>query len=191
MTYIPLSLLLSLSFLLYTLQKKNVSFNIRTLVGLAGGVGLGILAHVCSNNPMPLKSSMVLQLADLMGSVYLHLLQMIVIPLIFTSMIDAIMKMGDTCGTFLRRLLAGSVSMLLGLTAVSAAIGLTVGQWFNLGAGLQLPEAAMSPKHQYDGIGAAIKDMLPSNPFASMADGNTVAIVIFALLLGTIFNIPF
>jgi len=120
----------------------------------------------------------------LIGSGYLSLLEMLVIPLILTSIIHAMLGLGDVSGKFLNRLAFSSVAMLLGLTAIASAIGIGVGLLFHVGVGLQLPMGNFTPSHEYTGVVPTLLGMLPANPIAAMSHENTVAIVIFAVLVG-------
>src|SRR5690606_16226193 len=46
------------------------------------------------------------------------------------------------------------------------------------------PQHSVAPQHQYQGIIATLIAMIPSNPIKVMTEENTVALVIFAILLG-------
>ena len=110
---------------------------------------------------------------------------MLVVPLILTSIIYAIVNLGQQSGSTLRKLSICSIGMLLLMTALSSAIAIGVGLWLHVGKGLQLPAYQLQSHHAYTGMVDTLLGMLPANPIAAMANGNTVAMVIFALLLGS------
>ncbi len=168
---------------LYVMTRKGQSFNRRTLTALVMGLVFGFVLQKVAGGP---HSSLV-KYTDgalrLVGSGYLSLLEMLVIPLILTSIIHAVMNMGALCGKILQRLAIFSVGMLLVMTAVASAVGVGVGLLFHVGVGLQLPHTVLLPSHHYTGVVDTLLGMLPSNPIAAMSDENTVAIVVFAVLV--------
>jgi L-cystine uptake protein TcyP (sodium:dicarboxylate symporter family) len=70
------------------------------------------------------------------------------------------------------------------MTALASLIGILVGMMFKVGQGLALPNVQETPKHLYTGLVHTLLGMLPSNPVAAMSEENTIAIVLFAVLLG-------
>ena len=169
--------------LLYVMAKKGHSFNRRTLTALVVGLVFGFILQRIGGGP----HSELVKCTDgalrLVGSGYLSLLEMLVIPLILTSIIHAVMNMGDLCGKILQRLAVFSVGMLLVMTAIASSIGLGVGLLFHVGVGLQLPHAALLPNHHYTGVVDTLLGMLPTNPIHAMSNENTVAVVVFAVLV--------
>jgi L-cystine uptake protein TcyP (sodium:dicarboxylate symporter family) len=109
---------------------------------------------------------------------------MLVIPLILTSIINAILTLGANDEQYIRKISYQTCALLLGMTAISSLIGLLVGKWFMVGQGLSLPAANLVPKHIYTGLTDSLLGMLPGNPVAAMAQENTIAVVLFAALFG-------
>jgi uncharacterized protein len=109
---------------------------------------------------------------------------MLVIPLILTSIIHAILNLGSGKVDNIKRMSFLTCGMLLGMTAVASLVGLVIGKLFAVGQGLSLPSIIETPKHPYTGLVDTLLGMLPSNPIAIMAEENTIAVVIFAVLLG-------
>tara|TARA_R110000868_G_scaffold380784_4_gene647045 strand:+ start:36906 stop:38186 length:1281 start_codon:yes stop_codon:yes gene_type:complete len=180
MPYIPTIIFVALLAIFYSLTNK-LHFNIRVILSLVVGIVFGLLLQRYAS-----ASTMVLtgQAFKLVGDGYLALLKMLVVPLILTSIVFAIVNLGQLSGVTLRKLSIRSVAMLLGMTAIASAIGMGVGLWFHVGAGLQLPEQLIMPTHPYTDFVDTLLAMLPSNPVKIMVDENTVAIVLFAVLLG-------
>jgi uncharacterized protein len=169
---------------LYKMQAKGVSFNKRTLAGLLIGMVIGLGSHALSQNNVIANMYLNHRVFDLAGTIYLGLLQMLVIPLILTSIISAILNLGEAGGPILRFVTIRAILMLLALTAVSALIGIGIGGLFHVGSGLSMPTGVEHTTPPYAGIVATIKGMIPINPVAIMAHGNTIAMAIFATLLG-------
>lgn len=176
-------LVLMVGFLVY-LHRQQVSFNTRVFLGLVLGIGLGVMMQLLGLDSSSQAGNITNQTLKFAGSGYFALLKMLVVPLILTSIIHSILNIGDSSGKVLRALSIRSVSMLLGMTALASAMGIGIGLWFHIGQGLQLPIGQVDPSHQYHGVVDTLLGMIPSNPVAAMTNENTVAIVLFAVLLG-------
>jgi L-cystine uptake protein TcyP (sodium:dicarboxylate symporter family) len=176
---INLLILILLLSLLNLAKYKKIQQGFRILCGLIMGILFGLLLKLSATNYLFefIKNSLYF-----IGEGYLSLLKMLVIPLILTSIIHAILNLGS--GKMLKTISFTACAMLLGMTAIASLIGMLVGQYFAVGQGMQLPTFAEAPKHIYTGLTDTLLGMLPQNPIAAMAEHNTVAIVIFAVLLG-------
>ncbi|ODN43990.1 sodium:dicarboxylate symporter [Piscirickettsia litoralis] len=168
---------------LYVLQRKGMKFNGLVLIALVVGVVLGALARfslVGESEAMADLSSAF----HLIGAGYIDLLKMLVIPLVFTSLVSALLSLSDKGAANFRASAIRFVAMLLILTGISAGIGMLVGKVFNLGAGLVIPGVDLQPSHHYTGVVDTILGMLPTNPIAAMASGNAAALALFSIFIG-------
>lgn len=173
---------LFLFYILYRASKKRVTLGKRIMASLVFGIGFGFLIKAVPDNQISFGIDGFLQL---FGHGYLALLKMLVIPLILTSIIHAILHVGKGNNDFLKTMSITTVGMLLGMTALSSLIALAVGEFFHVGRGMSLPRLLnFPPAPHHDGIISTLLGMVPSNPVAVMANENTVAVVIFAVLLG-------
>ncbi|HVV68852.1 MAG TPA: cation:dicarboxylase symporter family transporter [Gammaproteobacteria bacterium] len=166
--------------LLLGLKRKNFSFGSRILVGLVLGVCFGLLLKTFPGSGLAAVKGVL----DLIGDGYLGLLRMLVIPLIMTSIIHAILNLGTDSTANIKKISFLSCAMLLIMTALASLIGLLVGKLFAVGHGMTLSGLMATPKHEYTGLVDTLLNMLPSNPVAAMVQENTIATVLFAVLLG-------
>lgn len=180
MTILLLIFFLSAIGILYKLKIKKIQLGVQILIALAIGIIFGFLLKLSPENSLLtfIKNSLYF-----IGNGYLALLKMLVIPLILTSVIHAILNLGSGNGKAIKRLSFLTCSMLLVMTALASFIGISVGVLFSVGKGLTLPEFSgnLIP---YTGIVDTLLAMLPNNPVAMMTKENTIAVVIFAVLLG-------
>jgi hypothetical protein len=167
--------------LLQYLKRKQFQLGSRILFGLALGVGYGFWLKLA---PAGDSLAAVQGTLTFIGEGYLALLKMLVIPLILTAIIHAILNLGSGNIRSMRKMSLLICAMLLGMTAVASLIGIAIGAWFHVGQGMSLPDHLLVPKHTYTGVVDALLAMLPSNPVAVMSQQNTIAIVLFAILLG-------
>ncbi|MEJ8306796.1 L-cystine transporter [Saccharibacillus sacchari] len=189
-----IAVLAGLAVLLYVMQKRHVSFSKRVFTALGLGILLGIaLQWIYTADSEIVSKSM--DWYSLLGSGYVRLLQMIVIPLVMVSIITAIMniKGGKKLGKI-------SVSVLLTLvltTAIAAAVGIASATAFGLNADELLNgdaeqargEALESRLGDVEGLTLPqqVLSFIPTNPFEDMTGArpsSTLAVVIFSAFIG-------
>ena len=184
-TILFIVVLFALFFVMKQMEKKKVKFSTRMLSATGIGLVLGLLIQVVGGFPdAPLEVPFIAESNKwyvLFANGFMDLLKMLVIPLIFVSIMRVIinMKQGENLG----KLTARTLGLLLGTTAIAAMIGLVVGNLFQLGVNSHLV-AGEATIREVSSLVDTLRGLLPSNPIASMANGNVVAVVIFAAFLG-------
>ena len=130
---------------IYKMQKKHVSYNKRVLIALGGGVLFGIILNILfysigdnesiwSNvNKAKSKSDIVAWL-NLFGYGFIDLLRMLVIPLVFISIIAAILKIGKDNSQSFAKIMGIVIGVLMVTVAIAALIGVVVSNTFQLNA---------------------------------------------------------
>lgn len=174
-------ILISFFTLLYQLKLRKIQLGYRILLSLCFGIGFGWYLKLLPQNQWLFFME---ELLRFVGSGYLELLKMLVIPLILTSLIHAILNLGFEKNDSIKKMSFFTCALLLTMTAVASLIGIITGKLFNVGQGMQIPTLSVMPEHTYTGIVDTLLAMIPSNPIAIMSTGNTIAVVIFAVLMG-------
>ena len=175
---------------LFVLQKKGKSFNVRVVAGLFGGIIFGAILKTVADDAAVSES---LRWISLVGTAYTKLLKMMVIPLIFVSIVCAIIN--KKSGKNLGKITALVLAILLSTAAVAAVVGGVTATAFGVSAeGLEIGEAESKKTSQLEekaqeGISFedTIIDIIPSNPiYALTGQGNnaTLSVVLFAAFLG-------
>ncbi len=164
---------------------------LKVIIGLVLGAGIGVLL----NPSLGLLSEHVsLRLADwldLPGQIFMRLVQMIMIPLIFTSIITGIVgNTSENLKTFGLRLLL----YFIFTTTIAIIVGLVVtlifkpGQYiFELGGFPNSSESQINPDEQtnlIENIPNAISNLIPNNPLESILTGEMLGVVIFTIIVG-------
>ena len=149
---------------------------VAVLVGaLAGGVIGDTVLHV-----------------EFLGTLFLKALRMIIVPLIATSIITGVAGLGGAAGfgrMGIRTLLYYTATSLLAiLTGLLLVNLLKPGVGVNLGLA-QAPEKLAQSMAQFgdspfDAVVRLLLDIVPANPFESMAAGKILQIIFFCLLFG-------
>ncbi|WP_432382923.1 L-cystine transporter [Duganella sp. P38] len=195
-TNVILNLLAALALLglLYAQQRKHASFSVRVFTGMGVGVLLGAaLQLIYGAGAAEIKTTG--EYLDIIGTGYVKLLQMIVMPLIMVSIIAAILKLKGI--NSLGKISALTIGTLMLTTLVAAAIGILMSKVFSLSAvGLTASAADVARGVYLQGkvetaqaisLPSMLLSFIPANPFLDMTGGrktSTIAVVIFSVFIG-------
>ena len=189
-----LALALAICALLYGMQARHASFTKRVFAGLGLGVvfGAGLQAVYGAGASDIAATNAWL---DVIGSGYVKLLQMIVIPLIMVSIVQAILKLRDAAS--LGKISTLTIGILLVTTVVAACIGIAMAKLFGLSAvGLTASSAEVARGEYLQGnlataqqlsLPSLLLSFIPANPFLDMTGArktSTIAVVVFAVFIG-------
>jgi len=193
-TILNIVILLAIIMGLYAMQKKHISFSKRVFVGLGVGILFGLILQFTYGAKSDILKT-TLDWYNIVGRGYVKLLQMIVMPLVFISIVAAFtkMKLSHNIGKISTLI----IGLLVGTTAVAAAIGIASTLAFNLdGAQFQQGDAETARIGQVEQRLGEIQNMtlpqkvlelLPANPFLDLTGDrptSTIAVVIFAAFIG-------
>lgn len=170
MNYISLLVSVVIFAILMFLKKKKVSFGNRVLISMVLGVVVGT---VFSKNT---------SLIEPIGSMYVNLIKMIVIPLVVSSVVTSIASLESPAK--LKKIGTRTLAYLMGTTAAATVIGIVVALVFNLGNGIKFVEDASFKAKEVPTFTKVLVDMIPSNPVNEMANGKIIPVIIFSILIG-------
>ncbi|MEB0233188.1 cation:dicarboxylate symporter family transporter, partial [Undibacterium sp. 10I3] len=193
--FVLINLVIALVIGAYMFHQQNIhaTFTIRVLTGLGVGVVLGALMHMTySGDPSTaLVITTTNSYLDIVGTGYVKLLQMIVMPLIMVSIVGAILKLKGASS--LGKISALTIGTLLATTMVAAGIGILMAKLFGLTAiGLSSNAAEIARGEYLQGTLASAKavslpslliSFIPTNPFLDLTGArktSTIAVVIFS-----------
>ncbi len=175
-------------------QSRHATFTVRVFTGLGLGVLLGAAAQAIYGADSAAIAG-TNEYLDIVGSGYVKLLQMIIMPLIMVSIISAILKLKDASS--LGKISLLTIGILLLTTTVAAAIGILMAKLFGLTAiGLTSSAAEVARGVQLQGSLETAKALslpkllisfVPANPFLDMTGArktSTIAVVVFAIFIG-------
>ena len=130
-----------------------------------------------------------------LGQAFIRLLIMIVIPLVMASLIIGTASLGDL--KKLGRIGLKTIGYYLVATALAVALGLIVASAIKPGSGLDeevktqlltdysgTNEARLESMQEAPGLQDILFNIIPRNPFASMANMDMLQIIFFALFFG-------
>ncbi len=169
----------------------KLTLSARMAIGLVLGIALGTTAHALAAGS-PALDRVVRYVTEPAGRIFLRLLFVLVIPLIVSALALGVAGLGD-----LRRL--GRIGLktfayTVAVSTIAVLIGVTLVNLIRPGSGLS-PElrvrlaaqatAAPPPAPAAGSTGVDfLVGLVPDNPVKAMAEGNMLAVMVFALLLG-------
>ncbi|MDW7547502.1 L-cystine transporter [Pseudoalteromonas sp. McH1-7] len=179
---------------LYRFQQRAETLSRTVLLGLVVGSVFGLALQFVFANDLSTKQT-VLDWVAIVGSGYVNLLKMVIMPLVLVSMIAAVVKL-DNQGS-LGKISFVTIAILVFTTAIAALIGIFITQAFGLSAaGLvegarETARIAVLEQRATTVADLTIPQMLlsfvPTNPFADLTGERStsiIAVVIFGVLTG-------
>ena len=120
---------------------------------------------------------------DAVGQIFIVSLKMLVVPLVFVSLTCGAASLGATGS--IGRLGGKAIGLYLFTTAIAVTMALSVALIIKPGmdAGTVL-EAPDYQGQETPGIKETLINIFPDNPVASMAEGEMLQIIVFAMLIG-------
>ena len=192
-------------------KPKGMPLHTRIFIGLVAGVVAGVGANMLFGGNDPRVVWTVANITEPIGTLFLRLLLMIVVPLVFSSLVVGVAGIGDV--RKLGRVGLKCLAYTFVISALSVVIGITITNLIRPGervdpatrAGLeeryggdaarQVADATKRPAAPESGLMQAVKTIVPSNPVAAVAGirageerqtetPNMLHLMLFAVFLG-------
>lgn len=178
----------------YQLQKRHIKFSTRVFAGLFAGIVFGgILQLIFGTSSKTVTNA--LAWIQVVGTGYVHFLQMLVMPLVFVSIVGAFIRMKES--NKIGKISANVLFVLLSTTAIAALIGALMvfvfhldGATFTKGAAESARIAELVQRQQQVkdlSIPEQIISFIPTNVFADLAGmraTSTIGVVVFSAFVG-------
>ena len=160
-----------------------MSFTHRILIGMLAGVVTGTLLNSFGLVVGPVQIFIVDGLFRVVGSIFISLLQLMVVPLVLVSLVCGVTALGDLRA--LGRVGGKTLGLYMLTTAIAIVLALSMATALSPGEGFVLSEQDVI----YEGSEApplsdVLINMFPQNPVRAMAEGQMLQIIVFALLFG-------
>ncbi len=117
-----------------------------------------------------------------MGDVFMRLIRMVVVPLVFVTLVSGVVSMGDP--SKLGSLGVKTLAIYMATTLGAIVIGLAMAVVLQPGAGVDLSAAVPGELQTAIPLSERLISIIPTNPIAALAEGNILAVIFFALLVG-------
>lgn len=165
-------------------EKKGMSLSTTIFVALLTGAVLGVLIHYFVPASYIRDTVIIEGILYVIGQGFIRLMQMLVVPLVFCSLVCGSMAIGDT--KTLGKVGVKTILFYLCTTALAVCIALASALIINPGLGLNMDAIQISEVSSAEttSIVDTLLNIIPKNPIASMASGDMLPIIVFALFVG-------
>ena len=166
-------------------KKKGLGLSTTIFLSLLLGAVFGLFLHYAVPAGNFRDNILVEGILYVCGQGFIRLMQMLVVPLVFCSLVCGSMAIGDT--KTLGKVGVKTILFYIATTAIAVTIALVTAYIINPGLGLdmdaiqvsEVSQAATSPS-----IADTLLNIIPKNPINAMANGDMLPIIVFALFVG-------
>ena len=154
-------------------EKKKLSLGTKTFIGFCPGMVVGL---VLGEKVIIVKP---------LGTIFLNMIKMIVVPMVFFSITAGVASLGDL--KKLRNIGVKVVGLYALTSALCGGLGLIMANIINPGKGFDLTALSQSTDYEAQAMPSIIDtliDMFPSNIFTSFTNTNMLQIIVFSVFLG-------
>lgn len=164
------------------MKKIRISLAWQILIGLAVGIIVGALFF---------GNETVQGYLQPIGDIFIRLIKMIVVPIVVSSLIVGVASVGDI--KQLGRLGGKTILYFEIITTLAIVIGLFIANIFQPGAGVDMKSLSKGDISSYvettesvesHGFADTFLNIVPTNLFESLANGDMLAIIFFSVLFG-------
>ena len=174
-------------------KKKKLGLTTQIFIALALGAIVGIVLNYLVPDSDFKQNVIINGVLYVVGQGFIRLMQMLVVPLVLTSLVCGSMSIGDT-----KELGAVGVRTLcfyIATTAIAITVALCIGNLINPGIGLDMSAVQQSAStagsvasNSADKLSLVetILDIIPTNIFNGLSEASMLQVIFFALVLGVI-----
>ena len=166
-------------------MKKSNRLTFYILISMVMGIVAGLIIHDHTSKEFIAAFSPKIKL---LGTVFIRLVQMIISPLVFSTLVVGIAKLGDLKAVgrvggkaMLWFISASLASLLLGMLLVNL---LQPGQYINLSQADTGGLKDLLSKNQEFSLAKFIEHVIPKSVFEAMANNEILQLVVFSVLFG-------
>lgn len=117
------------------------------------------------------------------GDLFIRMIKMLIVPLVFVTLVSGVTAMQDP--KRLGSIGSKAIALYLTTTFFAIVIGILLALIFRPGDGIDLSGADAMTLGDAGSLTDRLMGIVPENPFAAFAEGNILAVIFFAVLVGT------
>lgn len=166
------------------IEKKKLSLTSKIFIGLIAGVICGVIFNLFVPASYVRDTIIIDGICYVIGNGFIKLMKMLVVPLVFCSLVCGASAIGDT--KTLGKVGGKTIAFYLATTAIAVTVAISVATLIKPGIGLNmnLIEAENVTVAEKTSAVDTLLDIIPDNPFNSLANGNMLQVIVFALIVG-------
>ena len=168
-------------------KTKKIGLTTKIFIALILGALVGVIMHYFVPSGYIKDTVLVNGVFYVVGNGFLRLMQMLVVPLVFCSLVCGSAAIGDT--KTLGKVGVKTLAFYLLTTALAVTVALSLANVINPGIGLNMEDimaadnAAVTTEVSF---ADTLLNIIPKNPIQGLAEGNMLQIILFALIIGII-----
>ena len=169
-------------------EKKKIGLTTKIFIALILGAIVGIALNMFASNVDFVQNILVNGVFYVVGQGFIRLMQMLVVPLVFCSLICGATAIGDskTLGKVGVKIIGFYIFTTMMAVAVAVGVGLLIRPGIGLDMSLvQTAEVSTSTTEPVS-FAETLLNIIPKNPFSSLANGEMLQVIVFALIIGVI-----
>lgn len=165
-------------------EKKKMSLTTQMFIGLIAGLIVGVVLNLWVPSSYIKDTVLVNGVFFVIGNGFIRLMKMLVVPLVLCSLVCGSSAIGDTKS--LGKVGGKTIIFYLCTTALAVSIAIMVANLIRPGVGLDMSSIVKSDvtTAESTSISDTILNIIPENPFGSLANGTMLQVILFALLIG-------
>ncbi len=171
------------------IKNINISLAWQILIALVLGIVVGAVLH----QNIEAKNWIIKNILSPAGEIFIRLIKMIVLPIVVSTLVVGIAGVGDA--KKLGRIGLKTIIYFEIITTLAIFLGITLTNIFHPGDGIDMSSLAVIDISQYEktmanvqhsshSLANTILSLIPSNIFASMANGDMLPVIFFSVLFG-------
>lgn len=169
-----------------TSAKKKMGLSTKIFLALLSGAVFGVLIHYFVPASYFRDTLLINGILYVLGNGFIRLMQMLVVPLVFCSLVCGAMAIGDT--KTLGKVGVKTLIFYLVTTAVAICLALGVASLISPGVGMNVTVEDTTVVTETASVNFAetLLNIIPKNIFTSLAEGEMLPVIVFALFVGII-----
>lgn len=166
------------------IEKKKLSLTSKIFIGLIAGVICGVVFNLFVPASYVRDTIIIDGICYVIGNGFIKLMKMLVVPLVFCSLVCGASAIGDT--KTLGKVGGKTIAFYLATTAIAVTVAISVAALIKPGIGLNMNMIETENVTVAEKTSAVdtLLDIIPDNPFSSLANGNMLQVIVFALIVG-------
>ena len=169
-------------------EKKKIGLTTQIFIALIVGAILGIVLHVAASDVEFVQNVLINGVFYVIGQGFIRLMQMLVVPLVFCSLICGATAIGDS--KTLGKVGIKIIGFYILTTMMAVAVALGIGLLIRPGLGLDMSQVQQVETGIEGGqsvsFAETILNIIPKNPIGALANGEMLQVIVFALIIGII-----
>ncbi|MCF6337444.1 MAG: dicarboxylate/amino acid:cation symporter [Gammaproteobacteria bacterium] len=159
-----------------------MSMTTRIMIWMGCGLVIGSLIKAFASDVVFIQEYLVNGIFHVIGSIFINVLKMLVVPLLTFSLISGVCGIGDI--GILRRISSKSFLLFILTTVLATSLAITLAVIIEPGQGFDITQTSQNtlPPPLTPSWTQILTDLIPNNPVAAYSEGNMLQIIFFTIL---------